>query len=98
VTGSTSGARATRRRSGRSRSTCSFSYVDSSHEEAIGAYLAERIPDLPVSLSSDVCPIWREYQRSATVITDAFIKRIIDRFVGKVSADLETAGSRRRSR
>ena len=69
-----------------------FSYVDTSHEEAIGAYLAERFPDLPVSLSSDVCPIWREYQRSATVITDAFIKRIIDRFVGQVSADLETAG------
>ena len=65
-----------------------FSYVDTSHEEAIGAYLAERFPDLPVSLSSHVCPIWREYQRSATVITDAFIKRIIDRFVGQVSADL----------
>ena len=69
-----------------------FSYVDPSHEEAIGAYLAERFPDLPVSLSCHVCPIWREYQRSTTVITDAFIKRIIDRFVGQVSADLQTAG------
>ena len=69
-----------------------FSYVDPAHEEAIGAYLSERFPDLPVSLSSHVCPIWREYQRSATVITDAFIKRIIDRFVGQVSADLRTAG------
>ena len=69
-----------------------FSYVDPAHEEAIGAYLAERFPDLPVSLSSHVCPIWREYQRSTTVITDAFIKRIIDRFVGQVSADLQTAG------
>ena len=69
-----------------------FSYVVPDHEEAIGAYLAERFPDLPVSLSSDVCPIWREYQRSATVITDAFIKGIIDRFVGRLSADLTTAG------
>ena len=69
-----------------------FSYVVPDHEEAIGAYLAERFPDLPVSLSSNVCPIWREYQRSATVITDAFIKGIIDRFVGRLSADLTTAG------
>ena len=69
-----------------------FSYVDPGHEEAIGAYLAVRFPDLPVSLSSRVCPIWREFERSATVITDAFIKRIIDRFVGRVSADLRTAG------
>ncbi len=69
-----------------------FSYVDPRHEEAIGAYLSGRFPDLPVSLSHHVCPIWREYQRSATVITDAFIKRIIDRFVGRLSADLGDAG------
>lgn len=69
-----------------------FSYVVPAHEEAIGAYLAARFPDLPVLLSSHVYPIWREYERGATVITDAFIKRIIDRFVGQVSADLKEAG------
>ncbi len=69
-----------------------FSYVDGSHEEKIGAYLAARFSDLPVSLSHRVCPIWREYQRGATLITDAFIKRIIERFVGRLSGDLDAAG------
>ena len=69
-----------------------FSYVDARHEEAIGARLAAHFPDLPVSLSSRVCPIWREYQRGATVITDAFVKRIIDRFVGRLSASLREEG------
>lgn len=58
-----------------------FSYVNPAHEAAIGAYLAERFPNLPVSLSHRVSPIWREYERATTTITDAFIKHIIERFV-----------------
>ena len=54
-----------------------FSYVNPSHEKAVGAYLADRFPELPVSLSHRVCPIWREYERATTTITDAFTKRII---------------------
>ena len=69
-----------------------FSYVNPAHEEAVGAYLTRHFPDLPVSLSHRVCPIWREYERATTTITDAFIKHIIRRFVGEVASDLHATG------
>ena len=65
-----------------------FSYVNREHEATIGAYFKKYFPDLPVSLSHRVCPIWREYERATTTITDAFIKRMIERFVSKFAADL----------
>ena len=49
-----------------------FSYVNPAHERAIGEYLAKHFPDLSVSLSHEVAPIWREYERATTVITDAY--------------------------
>ena len=69
-----------------------FSYVHPAHEAKIGAYLSERFPDLPVSLSSRVSPIWREYERGTTTIVDASIKRLLARFTARLSADLRGLG------
>ena len=69
-----------------------FSYVNPAHERAIGDYLAERFPAVPVSLSHRVSPIWREYERATTTITDAFIKHIIERFVNGLNAALKGMG------
>jgi N-methylhydantoinase A len=54
-----------------------FSYVNDVHERRVGERLAERFPDLAISLSSQVAPIWREYERSSTTVIDAFIKPIV---------------------
>ena len=69
-----------------------FSYVNPAHEQAIGRYLAKRFPDLPVSLSHEVAPIWREYERATTVITDAFIKRTISEFSGQLASGIKALG------
>ncbi|MEE8171740.1 MAG: hydantoinase/oxoprolinase family protein, partial [Alphaproteobacteria bacterium] len=69
-----------------------FSYIHPAHEANIGAYLAERFPDLPVSLSSKVSPTWREYERGTTTIADASIKRLMERFVQHLSEDLRRFG------
>ena len=69
-----------------------FSYVHPAHEAKIGAYLGERFPDLPVSLSSRVSPTWREYERGTTTIVDASIKRLLARFTARLSADLRGLG------
>ncbi len=66
-----------------------FSYVNPAHEIAVGEYLTERFPHTPVSLSHRVSPIWREYERSTTTITDAFIKHIIERFVDGLAGALQ---------
>ncbi len=65
-----------------------FSYVNPAHEKSIGTYIKERFPAVPVSLSHEVSPIWREYERATTTITDAFIKHIIGRFVDGLNSAL----------
>ncbi len=70
-----------------------FSYVQGAHEARVGDYLSQRFPDLPVSLLSRVSPIWREYERATTVIVDASIKRLLQRFVDRLSGDLSDRAS-----
>jgi len=69
-----------------------FSYVHTAHEARIGEYLAKRFSNLPISLSHRVSPIWREYERGTTCIADASIKRLIKRFVDRLSGDLQAEG------
>ena len=69
-----------------------YSYVNPAHEQSIGKYLAKRFPAVPVSLSHVVAPIWREYDRAATVITDAFIKRVIAEFGGRLASEVKALG------
>ena len=40
-----------------------FSYVSTDHEERVKEILAEELPGVPVSVSLEVAPIWREYER-----------------------------------
>src|SRR5262245_341032 len=49
-----------------------FSYLNPEHELAVRDAIHERRPDLSVSLSHEVAPIWREYERGTTVTVDAF--------------------------
>ena len=50
------------------------SYADSGHERRVGKLLAEHLPDAFVSLSSDVLPEYREYERAMTTILDVMVK------------------------
>ena len=61
-----------------------FAYVRPEHEIAIGDALNAAFPDLPVSLSHEVAPIWREYERGSTTIGDAFVKPTIRDYVAGV--------------
>ena len=68
-------------------------YANPAHERAARAVLAERLGgparnrDVPISLSSDVSPRRREYERTSTVVANAYVKPIVGRFL----AELETA-------
>lgn len=50
------------------------SYANGAHEERIGELIAERYPDLFVSLSSRVLPEYREYERAMTTLIDVMVK------------------------
>ena len=57
-----------------------FAYLNPSHELMLGQKLSAAFPDLPVSLSHAVAPIWREYERASTVLADAYVKPMVSRY------------------
>jgi N-methylhydantoinase A len=57
------------------------SYANPSHEQAIGKRLRERLPELDVTLSSDVSPKYREYERTSTTVANAYVKPIVARYL-----------------
>src|SRR5829696_6863647 len=69
-----------------------FSYVNPAHELRLREFLEERFPSVPVSLSHQVAPIWREYERGSTVITDGYVKPIMRRYVEEAFEAFAQAG------
>jgi N-methylhydantoinase A len=69
-----------------------FSYVSTEHEHRVKEILAEELPGIPVSVSSEVAPIWREYERSSTTIADAYLRPLLGRYVGSLDGALRDAG------
>ena len=69
-----------------------FSFLDSSHEQRIRAIIREMLPGVPVSLSSDVDPAFREYERTCVTAFDAYIKPIVADYLANMERGLETAG------
>ena len=69
-----------------------FSYVNPAHELRLREFLHERFPDVPVSLSHEVAPIWREYERGSTVIADSYVKPIMQRYIEDAFAAFTQAG------
>lgn len=69
-----------------------FSYVNPEHERQVREIVATELPDLPVSVSHEVAPIWREYERTSTTVADAYLKPLMERYVGNLSSSLRDAG------
>jgi N-methylhydantoinase A len=55
------------------------SYASPVHEFKARQILAEELPDLTISVSFDVMPRWKEYERAATTIADAYVKPRVSR-------------------
>ena len=69
-----------------------FSFLQPVHEQRTCELIRARHPDISISISSEVDPAFREYERSAVVSFDAYIKPVIDRYVERVEHGLERAG------
>ncbi len=65
-----------------------FSYRNPSHERRVAEMLQSRRPDLLLSLSSDVLPEYREYERTATTAINAYVRPLVDRYVHRLSGSL----------
>ena len=69
------------------------SYVNDAHERLVAEVLAERMPGAMVSLSSEVSPQMREYERFNTTIANAYIKPLMKSYLGRLKDRLRAEGA-----
>src|SRR2546426_1018637 len=67
-------------------------YANSAHERAVGERFRERFPEVPVSLSSDVVPEYREFERFSTTVLNAYLQPLMDRYLAGLEKKLFEAG------
>jgi N-methylhydantoinase A len=72
------------------------SYLTPVHEQRIKAIFRERLPGVPVSISYEVLPKWKEHFRSSTTICDAFIKPVVEKQLGSMRRELDDQGVKAR--
>lgn len=68
------------------------SYLNDQHERLVQQVLAERLPNVMVSLSSEVSPQMREYERFNTVVANAYIKPLMKSYLGRLQGQLAKEG------
>ncbi|MEM7408253.1 MAG: hydantoinase/oxoprolinase family protein, partial [Pseudomonadota bacterium] len=69
-------------------------YRNDTHEQQAATALARLMPDTYVSLSSEVLPQIKEYQRVSTTVVNAYVGPLIRRYLEKLEAELHAAGYR----
>ena len=68
------------------------SYRNDAHEREALSAIRRAAPDLPVSLSADVAPEIREYERVVTTAANAYVQPLIERYLGHLEAELASRG------
>jgi N-methylhydantoinase A len=68
------------------------SYLNDTHERLVGEVLADMMPDAMVSLSSEVSPQMREYERFNTVVANAYIKPLMKSYLCRLEGRLRGEG------
>ena len=68
------------------------SFTNPDHERRIGDAVARRLPGVGVTLSSDVSPEMREYERFSTACANAYIQPLMGRYLTKLEGELARAG------
>ncbi|MDG2458937.1 MAG: hydantoinase/oxoprolinase family protein, partial [Alphaproteobacteria bacterium] len=68
------------------------SYANPENEKILKAFLTNELPDVEVSVSSDVCPEIREYERFTTTVVNAYIKPLMSNYLKKLDQKLLKSG------
>ena len=72
--------------------SCLFSFVNPDHERRISEIVREELPGVYVSLSCDVSPEIREFERTSTVVLDALLKPVLAPYLATLEARMTEAG------
>jgi len=69
-----------------------FSFADPSHEQELADALASALPGVHVSLSSEVLPQFREYERFSTTAVDAYLTPVVASYLMRLGEGADAAG------
>lgn len=64
------------------------SYANPAHEQRLREIVAARHPHIPVSLSSDILPEFREYDRTITTVMNDYVRPIMTRYLDRIEERL----------
>ncbi|HUF85790.1 MAG TPA: hydantoinase/oxoprolinase family protein [Thermohalobaculum sp.] len=67
-------------------------YANDAHERLVREVLAEKLPGVDVSLSAEVSPQMREYERFSTVCANAYVKPMMRAYLRRLEARLAKIG------
>ena len=70
------------------------SFTNPAHEHRVGDAIARALPNIAVTLSSDVSPEMREYERFSTACANAYLQPMIGRYLANLERNLQRAGFR----
>ncbi len=68
-------------------------FVNPAHERRIASILHEALPDVPVSLSSEVSPEMREWERFSTTVANAYVQPMMASYLRRLETELHAAGA-----
>ncbi len=69
-----------------------FSFLAPEHERQVRTALEVAMPGIPVSISSEVDPVFREYERTVVTAFDAYVKPVVARYLSNLDRNLAEAG------
>jgi len=70
-----------------------FSFLNPLNEKRAKALIAQRYPQLKVSISSEIDPVIREYERTCVTVFDAYLRPVVEDYLRQLNGALEEAGT-----
>ncbi|MBI4331173.1 MAG: hydantoinase/oxoprolinase family protein [Chloroflexi bacterium] len=69
-----------------------WSFINPDHERAAKNIISDAFPGLPVTISSELSPVLKEYERTATTVMNAYIGQLTEKYLLKLNARLAENG------
>ncbi len=67
-------------------------FTNAAHERQAGTWLAQRLPHVQISLSHEVAPEIREYERMSTTVCNAYVQPLAESYLHRLAAVLQAVG------
>ena len=72
------------------------SYANPAHEQRLAGLIGEEAPGIDVTLSSEVAPEWREFERTSTAAANAYVRPLVRRYMVRLESGFEELGAGQR--